>query len=94
MPPRLLNTFERDGYVVLPAVFDADEVAAMRRDADFILELIINSSLPTHAKSSLDIPASDGTRVVRKISDHATSPCNSPKHPRRPAAQADGGPDG
>ena len=42
MPSRLLSTFERDGYAVLPAVFDADEVAALRRDADFILELIVN----------------------------------------------------
>ena len=69
MPSHLLNTFERDGYVVLPAVFDADEVAALRRDADFILELIINSSLANARQSRrLDIRRkTDGTMVVRKI---------------------------
>ena len=48
--------FGRDGYLVLPGVFDADEVAAMRADADFILELIVNSSLANERQSRrLDI---------------------------------------
>ena len=69
MPSRLLKTFERDGYVVLPAVFDEAEVAALRRDADFILELIINSSFANARQSRrLDIRRkTDGTMVVRKI---------------------------
>ena len=69
MPSRLLKTFERDGYAVLPAVFNADEVAALRLDADFILELIINSSLANARQSRrLDIRRkTDGTMVVRKI---------------------------
>ena len=69
MPSHLLSTFERDGYVVLPTVFDADEVAALRRDADFILELIVNSSLANARQSRrLDIRRkADGTMVVRKI---------------------------
>ncbi len=63
------QAFLRDGYVVLPSVFAADEVAAMRADADFILELIINSSLANERHSGrLDIRRQcDGTVVVRKI---------------------------
>ncbi len=59
----------RDGYVVLPGVFSADEVAAMRADADFILELVLNSSLANQRQSRrLDIRRQrNGTVVVRKI---------------------------
>ena len=45
LDPDQTDAFDRDGYLVLPGVFDAHEVAAMRADADFILELIVNSSL-------------------------------------------------
>ena len=69
MQSGLQNTFERDGYVVMPAVFEVDEVAALRLDADFILELIINSSMANARQSRrLDIRRkADGTMVVRKI---------------------------
>ncbi|MCY4056510.1 MAG: phytanoyl-CoA dioxygenase family protein [Gammaproteobacteria bacterium] len=62
-------SFDRDGYLVLPGVFDVDEVAAMRADADFILELIVNSSLANDRQSRrLDIRRKlDGTMIVRKI---------------------------
>ncbi len=65
----LLERFQRDGYVVLPSVFSATEVATMRADADFILELIVNSSLANERHSRrLDIRRKgDGTVVVRKI---------------------------
>ncbi|MCY3837872.1 MAG: hypothetical protein OXH09_04365 [Gammaproteobacteria bacterium] len=43
LDPEQTAAFDRDGYLVLPGVFDVDEVAAMRADADFILELIVNS---------------------------------------------------
>ena len=61
--------FERDGYLILPGIFDADEVAAMRKDADFILELIVNSSLANARQSRrMDIRRKlDGTMIVRKI---------------------------
>ena len=64
-----IAAFDRDGYLVLPGVFDADEVAAMRADADFILELIVNSSLANARQSRrLDIRRKpDGTMIVRKI---------------------------
>lgn len=66
---KLRAAFDREGYVVLPNVFSADEVAAMRSDADFILELIINSSLANRRHSRrLDIRRqADGTPLVRKI---------------------------
>ena len=64
-----IAAFDRDGYLVLPGVFDACEVAAMRADADFILELIVNSSLANERQSRrLDIRRKlDGTMIVRKI---------------------------
>ena len=69
MQSGIQKAFERDGYVVMPGVFDAGEVDALRRDADFILELIINSSLANARQSRrLDIRRqADGTMVVRKI---------------------------
>lgn len=39
LDPDQVAAFGRDVYLVLPGVFDADEVAAMRADADFILEM-------------------------------------------------------
>ena len=67
--PDQVAAFCRDGYLILPSVFDADEVAAMRADADFILELVVNSSLANERQSRrLDIRRkSDGTMIVRKI---------------------------
>ena len=61
--------FHSQGYLLLPSVFSATEVAAMRRDADFILELIINSSLANKRHSRrLDIRRQrDGRPTVRKI---------------------------
>ena len=69
LDPDQTAAFDRDGYLVLPGVFDADEVAAMRADADFILELIVNSSLANERQSRrLDIRRKrDGTMIVRKI---------------------------
>jgi len=61
--------FARQGYPVMPAVFTAAEVAAMRADADFILRLIVNSSLANQRHSRrLDIRRKPGgSLVVRKI---------------------------
>ncbi len=61
--------YREQGYLVLPAAFSAAEVAAMRADADFILELVVNSSLANGRHSGrLDIRRQrDGTVVARKI---------------------------
>ncbi|MEM7363809.1 MAG: phytanoyl-CoA dioxygenase family protein [Pseudomonadota bacterium] len=60
--------FDEDGYVVLPAVFNGNEIAVMQQEADFILDLIINSSL-FHERQSrrLDIRRNKAGMVVRKI---------------------------
>lgn len=64
-----VNQFHEEGFLILPAVFDADEVQRMREEADFILELIVNSSICNGRKSGrLDIrKVSSGYQVVRKI---------------------------
>ncbi len=63
------SNFGRDGYRILPAVFNADEVALMREDAEFILHLILNSSIANERQSRrLDIRRRvSGGIVVRKI---------------------------
>ena len=63
------SDFSRDGYCVLPAAFSPDEVALMREDADFILRLILNSSIANERQSRrLDIRRrGSGGIVVRKI---------------------------
>lgn len=64
-----IERFYEDGYLVIEDAFDADEIAAMRREADFILELILNSSIANERKSGrLDlVQAADGSQQVRKI---------------------------
>ena len=64
-----LESFDRDGYVILPGVFNDDEIARMRREADFILELILNSSIANQRRSGrLDwMTRPDGVQLVRKI---------------------------
>ena len=63
-----LDEFGEQGFLVLPAVFDDDEVGRMRAEADYILELIINSSIHNERRSRrLDIRQRDGNWTVRKI---------------------------
>lgn len=51
-----LDQFEEEGYLILPGVFDAGEVRQMQEEADFILELIVNSSICNGRRSGrLDI---------------------------------------
>ena len=60
--------FKTDGYLVLPSVFDPYEVKAMREGANFILELIVNSSLYHQRKSGrLNIRQTHAGQIVRKI---------------------------
>jgi len=64
-----LEQFQRDGYLVLPAVFDEEEVRRMRAEADRILELILNSSVALKRRSGRldwrELP--DGSQIIRKI---------------------------
>lgn len=64
-----LSFFETNGYLILPSIFDPDEVRRMQQESDRILELIINSSLALGRKSRrLDIrQLPSGQHVVRKI---------------------------
>ncbi|MFD1675237.1 phytanoyl-CoA dioxygenase family protein [Alicyclobacillus fodiniaquatilis] len=64
-----LEQFEQDGFLVLESVFNEQEVNRMKEESDYILELIINSSL-AHGRRSGRIDLNqlpDGTQHVRKI---------------------------
>ena len=69
LTPEQLEQFRREGYVVLPAAFNAAEVRRMREEADRILELILNSSVALKRRSGRldwrELP--DGSQIVRKI---------------------------
>jgi ectoine hydroxylase-related dioxygenase (phytanoyl-CoA dioxygenase family) len=69
LSPDQREQFRREGYLVLPAVFDEEEVRRMRAEADRILELILNSSIALKRQSGrLDWrELSDGTQIARKI---------------------------
>jgi len=64
-----IQAFHDCGYLVLRDVFDKDELAVMREEADRLLELVINSSLANERTSGrLDLAADDGgTQYVRKV---------------------------
>lgn len=63
------SQFEREGYLVFPAVFSTEEVRRMRTEADHILELVLNSSVANRRRSGrLDwMRLPDNSAVVRKI---------------------------
>ncbi|MCC2672571.1 MAG: phytanoyl-CoA dioxygenase, partial [Armatimonadetes bacterium] len=79
--------FQAEGYLVLPSVFETDEIARMRSEADRILELILNSSVALERCSSRldwrELPG--GTQIVRKIqpindlSDYLTEVSHDPR---------------
>ncbi len=64
-----LDFFEEHGYLLLERVFDRQEVIRMQREADYILEHIMNSSLAHGRKSGrMDWRInSRGEQIVRKI---------------------------
>jgi ectoine hydroxylase-related dioxygenase (phytanoyl-CoA dioxygenase family) len=64
-----LKQFQDEGFLILPAAFAADEIARMRREADAILDLIINSSIALNRPSRrMDwLKRQDGVPLVRKI---------------------------
>ena len=64
-----LHFFKENGYLILEKVFDSDEVARMREESDYILELMLNSSL-AHDRLSERLDwrlNSSGQQIVRKI---------------------------
>ena len=65
----LLEQFNRDGYVAIENAFNPDEVSKMQKEADAILELIVNSSIGHGRRSRrLDIlQKENGDQIVRKI---------------------------
>jgi len=69
LTPEQLSQFNRDGYLVLPAVFSDADIGRMRTEADHILELIVNSSIANKRLSGrlegCKLP--DGSQIVRKI---------------------------
>jgi len=69
LTPEQLEQFQREGYLVLPSAFHAEEIARMRAEADRVLELILNSSLALGRLSTrLDWrQLDDGSQIVRKI---------------------------
>jgi len=64
-----LADFQKNGYVILEKAFNQDEVEHMRREANFIANLIINSSLSNKRQSGrLDIKTQgNGNYIIRKI---------------------------
>ena len=61
--------FNEEGYLVLPGVFDEQEVRRMRVEADYVLEVILNSSVANNRRSGrLDwLEDDEGHQHVRKI---------------------------
>ncbi len=55
-----LDQFQDQGYLILPAVFDAQEIAKMRTEAHAILNLI-------HNLRAWTIHGPDSTRAVRPL---------------------------
>lgn len=63
-----LATYRDTGYLVLPGLFDIEDVVAMRVEARRLLEFIVNASLATGERSPrLDVCARDDRVSVRKI---------------------------
>jgi len=64
-----LDFFETNGYLVLENLFSPDEVSALQNEADYLLELTLNSSLMHQRRSGrLDwLQTSQNAQVVRKI---------------------------
>lgn len=64
-----LNRFEEEGFLILEGIFDTEELLRMREEAQYIIKLIINSSLANDRRSRrldwMQLP--DGTQLVRKI---------------------------
>jgi ectoine hydroxylase len=68
LTPEQRAQYDRDGYVVLPAVFDGGEVAAMAAEADRLAQWQVSISLAMGAPTPrLDVQRRGGDVVLRKI---------------------------
>lgn len=69
LTPAQIEFFQANGYLVLKNLFDAGEVKNLQAEADYLLELILNSSLAHNRPSGrLDwCQTSQGVQMVRKI---------------------------
>ena len=69
LTPEQLAEYHERGFIVLPAVFNDEEVARLRGDANFILELILNSTIYHRRQSRrLDMCFDEtGNHMVRKV---------------------------
>ena len=63
-----IKHFQEQGYVAMERVFSEEEVQRMRKEADAILELILNSSNSLQRQSGrLDLVRNEAGLLVRKI---------------------------
>lgn len=63
-----LEGYERDGYIVLPAVFAPEEVAEMAAEADRVAQLLIEASIVTGERSPrLDLQRRGSSVMLRKV---------------------------
>ncbi len=63
------RAFAENGYLVLPGRFSPAEVAGMRREADLVLELLVNSSI-AHGRTSGRLNmcwGANGEQIVRRV---------------------------
>jgi ectoine hydroxylase-related dioxygenase (phytanoyl-CoA dioxygenase family) len=66
---RDVERFRERGYLVIESAFDEREVAEMRADADWMLELLVNSSLANDRTSGrlAVVESEDGSQTVKKV---------------------------
>ena len=63
-----VERFRKRGYLVIEEAFDEDEVEEMRSEADWLLELMVNSSLANDRQSGrLNVVERDGNQTIKKI---------------------------
>lgn len=69
LTPEERERYDRDGFLVRPAVFSEAEVARMRAEADYVLELLINSALSSgRPNGRIDVGrGAEGGVHVRKV---------------------------
>lgn len=78
-----IDTFNRQGYLILPAVFAEEELRALRAEADRLLALAINSSLATAERNyRMDAWDRNGRIDFRKL-----QPVNDLSAPLREASE-------